>query len=131
MAKTERSHPVPRGLKVSGRRLWKSTVDVFELEEHELGMLREACRTADAIDGLQAAVDRDGVLNVSSQGLRAHPALVELRQQRIPSRGWSLSLACRPGTRRQRRRPGSVVRRVACTGSRGWCREAARATGRS
>ena len=83
MAKTERSHPAPRGLKAAGRRLWKSTVDVFELEEHELGMLREACRTADAIDGLQAAVDRDGVLNVSPQGLRAHPALVELRQQRI------------------------------------------------
>ena len=83
MAKTERSHPVPRGLKAAGRRLWKSTVDVFELEEHELGLLREACRTADAIDGLQAAVDRDGVLNVSPQGLRAHPALVELRQQRI------------------------------------------------
>ena len=28
-------------------------------------------------------MDRDGVLNESSQGLRAHPALVELRQQRI------------------------------------------------
>jgi hypothetical protein len=46
-------------------------------------MLREACRTADAIDGLRAAVDRDGVLNESSEGLRAHPALVELTQQRI------------------------------------------------
>ena len=83
MTETLQSHPAPRGLKASGQRLWKSTVEVFELEEHELGMLREACRTADSIDGLQAAVDRDGVLNESPQGLRAHPALVELRQQRI------------------------------------------------
>jgi hypothetical protein len=60
MADTERLHPAPRGLKASGRRLWKSTVDVFVLEEHELGILREACRTADAIDGLQAAVTATG-----------------------------------------------------------------------
>lgn len=82
-AKTGRKHPVPGGLKASGRKLWRSTVDDFELEEHELSILREACRTADGIDGLQAAVDRDGVLSESSQGVRAHPALVELRQQRI------------------------------------------------
>lgn len=53
------------------------------MADHELGTLREACRTATAIDALQAVVDRDGVMNESSQGLRAHPALVELRQQRI------------------------------------------------
>jgi hypothetical protein len=34
MADRERLHPA-RGLKASGRRLWKSTVDVFVLEEHE------------------------------------------------------------------------------------------------
>jgi hypothetical protein len=63
--------------------LWQSTVAEFELEEHELVLLREACRTADAVDALQAAVDGEGVLNVSPQGVRAHPALVELRAQRI------------------------------------------------
>ena len=76
-------HRVPPGLKASGRGLWQSVVKVFELEEHELVLLREACRTADAVDALQAAVDNDGVLNVSSQGVRAHPGLVELRGQRI------------------------------------------------
>jgi hypothetical protein len=76
-------HPVPGGLKASGRTLWQSTVEEFELEEHELVLLREACRAADGVDGLQAAVDKDGVLSASPQGLRAHPALVELRQQRI------------------------------------------------
>jgi hypothetical protein len=53
------------------------------LDEHELGLLREACRTADSLDALQAVVNRDGVLDVTPQGRRAHPALVELRQQRI------------------------------------------------
>ena len=74
---------MPAGLTGSGRSLWRSTVAQFELEEHELALLREACRVADAIDKLQAAVDRDGVLDESSQGVRAHPALVELRQQRL------------------------------------------------
>ena len=83
MARKQPPHPLPKGLKGSGRALWNSTVAEFELDEHELVMLREACRTADSIDGLQAAVDRDGVLNTSPQGVRAHPALVELRAQRI------------------------------------------------
>lgn len=73
----------PSGLKDSGRRLWKAAVDVFDLDEHELALLREACRTVDSLDALQAAVDRDGVVVQSPQGVKAHPALVEVRQQRI------------------------------------------------
>ncbi len=84
MAGQQQSKPrMPAGLRGSGRSLWRSTVDQFELEEHELGLLREACRTAESIDALQAVVDRDGVLNTSPQGIRAHPALVELRAQRL------------------------------------------------
>jgi hypothetical protein len=32
---------------------------------------------------LQAVLDTDGPISESSQGIRAHPAAVELRQQRI------------------------------------------------
>ncbi|WP_280491712.1 hypothetical protein [Nocardia asiatica] len=53
------------------------------MSEGEVGLLREACRTADALDQLQAVLERDGVLNESSQGSRVHPELPELRQQRI------------------------------------------------
>ena len=35
------------------------------------------------MDSLQRRINRDGVMHNSPQGLRAHPALVELRQQRI------------------------------------------------
>ena len=83
MASKQSPQPVPEGLTGSGLSLWSSTTADFELDEHELGILREACRTADSIDALQAVVDRDGVLNSSPQGVRAHPALVELRAQRL------------------------------------------------
>jgi hypothetical protein len=53
----------------------------FELSQHEHDLLLQACRTADALDALQAVVDADGVLDESPQGVRAHPALVEFRQQ--------------------------------------------------
>ncbi|KZF00879.1 terminase [Rhodococcus sp. EPR-157] len=73
----------PTGLKRRGAALWRSMTTAFDLEQHELTTLREVCRTVDAIDALQAVVDRDGVMNESAQGVRAHPALVELRQQRL------------------------------------------------
>lgn len=75
--------PAPAGLTGSGLALWSSIVTEFELGDHELAVLRDACRTVNVIDALQARVDRDGVLNESPQGLRVHPAVVELRQQRL------------------------------------------------
>ncbi|MFW6776262.1 hypothetical protein ACOACO_18420 [Nocardioides sp. CPCC 205120] len=73
----------PRGLRASGRELWKAVVTDFELTEHESTVLREACRTADSIDDLQTLLDNEGLMSSTSQGPRVHPALVELRQQRI------------------------------------------------
>ncbi|WP_432244800.1 terminase [Arthrobacter sp. G.S.26] len=76
-------HKTPSGLKAGGRKLWRSVTDDFELGEHELSILLEAARTVDALDALQAIVRDEGVTNVSPQGVRAHPALVEARQQRV------------------------------------------------
>ncbi len=73
----------PAGTEAAGRRLWLSVVAAFELDEHELVMLRQAVRTVDLLDELQRAVDADGVLVSSPQGERTHPGVVELRQQRI------------------------------------------------
>ncbi|MGV0646786.1 terminase [Mycolicibacterium sp. XJ2546] len=73
----------PSGLGDAGTTLWGAVTDVLDLDEHNALALRELCRTADTLDRLQAIVDRDGDLATSSQGMRAHPALVELRQQRI------------------------------------------------
>lgn len=67
----------------AGQDLWESVIGVLVLDAHEQKLLTELCRTADTLDELQRIVERDGVLADSSQGVRAHPALQELRQQRI------------------------------------------------
>ena len=73
----------PEGLKASGRALWSAVLGDFELDQHEQTVLREACRTADLLDGLQALLEDEGLTSESSQGSRVHPAAVELRQQRV------------------------------------------------
>jgi|SRR5829696_5144487 len=74
---------IPAGTGTAGAKLWRAVLAAYELEEHELLLLREMVRTVDALDLLEARVAADGVLLGSSQGERAHPALVEARQQRI------------------------------------------------
>lgn len=73
----------PPGLRKSGRALWRAVMRDYELSEHETTILREACRTADSLDDLQALLDSEGLMGETSQGPRIHPALVELRQQRV------------------------------------------------
>jgi hypothetical protein len=43
----------------------------FELVDHELVSLKEACRTIDLLDSLQAAINRDGPLQRWGEGSRA------------------------------------------------------------
>src|SRR3954452_173338 len=63
----------------AGARLWTRVLAEFELSETELVLLREACRTADAVEELHGYVDEQGTMIDG----RPNPALVELRQQRI------------------------------------------------
>jgi len=70
-------------MQAAGRRLWDSVQCEFELTEHERALLVEACRTADALTVLDAVVRAEGPLLDGPQGVRAHPALTEARQQRI------------------------------------------------
>jgi hypothetical protein len=69
----------PTGAGAAGRRLWRSILAEFDLAEHELALLRQAVHVADLCEALQATVEREGVLLNG----RPHPAMVELRQQRI------------------------------------------------
>lgn len=73
----------PAGLSAAGLRLWRAVLEAWELDEHELSLLREACRTVDLLERLDARVRRDGPVIDGPQGQRAHPAAVEARQQRI------------------------------------------------
>ena len=80
MSRAERA-PVGTGL--AGRKLWKDVLDDYVLEQHELLLLREAVRTADVLDVLEGLVRAEGAVIDSPQGQKAHPAVVEARQQRI------------------------------------------------
>jgi hypothetical protein len=82
VGKSDRPTP-PAGLSTGGRAFWRAVVSKFELVDHELVILKEACRTIDLLDGFQAAIDRDGPVLAWGEGVRAHPAAPELRQHRI------------------------------------------------
>lgn len=71
------------GTKEAGKRLWRSVVGEFDLDEHELVLLREAVRVTDHLDDLNSRVAKEGTVVSSPQGDKAHPALVEARQQQM------------------------------------------------
>lgn len=79
MAASARILSPPKGVGPSGRALWRDVLGKYELEEHELALLREACRTVDDLDALSGIVGDEGM----TVGARVHPAVVEARQLRI------------------------------------------------
>ncbi|MCX2712048.1 terminase [Mycolicibacterium sp. J2] len=75
--------PVPEGTGDSGSRLWRDILGKYELEEHELALLREAVRTVDQLDKLHDITEAEGLTVDGPHGSKAHPALTEARQLRI------------------------------------------------
>ena len=80
MTATKRTPTAPKGSSANARKLWEQVTERFDLDEHESGILREACRTVTDLDALADVIARDGVIDADG---RVHPALVEARQQRI------------------------------------------------
>lgn len=67
-----------------GDRLRQAVTDLYELDEHELVVLDAAARTADLCAELAGVVDRDGLVVLGNGGVpKMHPAIAELRQQRL------------------------------------------------
>ncbi len=66
-----------------GKRLHAALTRAYDLEEWELALLDQACKTLDLCGTLEGALDADGALMATRAGVRAHPAAVELRAQRI------------------------------------------------
>ncbi len=75
-AKTPRP---PEGTGATGAELWHDVLSRYELDFHEITLLREAVRCVDQLDTLAAAVAADGAVRAN----KVHPALVESRQLRI------------------------------------------------
>lgn len=110
---------VPGGSREPGKRLWKSIVDEFELDEHELALLLEAVRTVDVLDLLDARIRRDGPIVSSPQGDKANPALVEARQQRIALARLLAVLRLPAGDESDRKSGMRAQRRVGARGTYG------------
>lgn len=74
----------PDDLGASGRDLWLEITHAYEVDHAQDRLqLVQVCRTADLCDSLHKVAVAEGPLAESSQGIRTHPAVVELRQQRI------------------------------------------------
>jgi hypothetical protein len=74
----------PSGTGRNGAKLWKDVLGRYELEAHEMGLLREMVRTTDLLDRLAAITARDGLMVEGAHGSqKPHPAVVEARQARI------------------------------------------------
>ena len=79
---SDRLPPAPKGSGASGKRLWRSVIEVYDLDEHELVILRRAVRTVDLLDALDEKIEQDGLTTVNQRGdVVAAPAVIEARQQ--------------------------------------------------
>lgn len=73
----------PSGLGAAGEQLWSDVAADYELRPDELRVLEAACRTADMIARLDAAMVDEPLMVSGSMGqLREHPLISESRQQR-------------------------------------------------
>lgn len=71
----------PDDLGPAGTALWDALTADAEFDSHEAILLGEACRVQDRLKDLDRVVRDEGVTIATPQGVRAHPALVEARQQ--------------------------------------------------
>jgi hypothetical protein len=70
----------PRGTGANGGKLWRDVLGKYELEEHELALLREMVRMVDRLDKLAAITAREGLEVSGPHGCKPHWAATESRQ---------------------------------------------------
>lgn len=58
----------PADLRASGKKLWRETLNDFDLTAPELRLLLEACRTVDELEVLRTAILDGDLLTVGSTG---------------------------------------------------------------
>lgn len=114
----------PKWLGLAGSRLWCSVVDDFELSGPEVTLLVQACQTADTCAALQAVIAVEGPMSETAEGTpRAHPALVELRQQRLTLARLMVALRLPTGEEDDEPQAGARTQRRGLRGVYGGSRE--------
>lgn len=84
-AKPKRRPTKPAGLDKAGAKLWREiiTSGTYELRPDEIRILEDACREADLIDAMAAAMKYADFMVTGSQGQDViNPLIPELRQHR-------------------------------------------------
>lgn len=72
----------PAGLLVSGKRLWRSILKEFALEEYEKLVLLQACRCVDRLDAMAKEILASTLTVENFKGDEVvHPLIAESRQQ--------------------------------------------------
>lgn len=73
----------PKGAGPSGRRLWRSVQQDFELGEHERALLTAMVRQVDRLDALEDLIAAEGLTVTGHGTIKMHPAVIEARQSAI------------------------------------------------
>src|SRR6266699_4859145 len=101
----------PASLDEAGRALWRSVTGTYELAPAEVELLRQACRVADQLARIDAALIEDGPVVEGYHGQpRPHPLLASSADQRRVLDGLIRSMALpMPGESEGRRRSPAAV----------------------
>lgn len=84
----------PASLDQAGKALWRAVTGAYDLAPHEAELLRQACRVADQLARIDAALlDADVVVEGYSGQPRAHPLLQASADQRRVLDGLFRSMA--------------------------------------
>jgi hypothetical protein len=96
--------------------LWRDVLGKYELEQHELALLREMVRTVDLLDQLAAIVTHEGLMMEGPHGSKPHPAITESRQQKIAFARLSAALRLPAGDENDQAAGRRPQRRVGARG---------------
>jgi hypothetical protein len=99
----------PSGCSETAVGQWWAVVEAFELEDHEVALLREVCRTITVLDALDEVVTDEGLMTRDGKGTpKVHPAVVESRQLRITLARLFAALRLPEGAEDERRTSGTA-----------------------
>lgn len=102
----------PQSLDQAGRTLWRAVTGVYELAPHEAELLRQACRVADNLARIDAALmDSDVVVEGYAGQPRSHPLLQASADQRrvLDALFRSMALPMPSEAEGRRRSPSAVA----------------------
>lgn len=108
----------PLHLGPSGRKLWRSVVQVYELVEWQLPILESACTASDRLEQARRAIEADGlIVDGGKIGPKANPAVSIERDARTSMLRALRELSLSPDDVAEAPRPPMIAGRYRKTGA--------------